>query len=43
MKYMLLIHHGSTPVPGNEAWDALPDSEKGAIFAASRRSERRRE
>ena len=34
MKYMLLIHHGTTPVPGNEAWDALPDAEKGAIFAA---------
>ncbi len=34
MKYMLLIHHGSTPVPGNEAWDALPAEQKGAIFAA---------
>ena len=34
MKYMLLIHHGSTPVPGTDAWDALPDAEKGAIFAA---------
>ena len=34
MKYMLLIHHGSTPVPGTEAWDALPAAEKGAIFAA---------
>ena len=34
MKYMLLIHHGSTPVPGNEAWDALSNEEKGAIYAA---------
>ena len=34
MKYMLLIHHGATPVPGTEAWEALPDAEKGAIFAA---------
>ena len=34
MKYMLLIHHGSTPVPGTEEWDALPAAEQGAIFAA---------
>ena len=34
MKYLLLIHHGSTPVPGNEAWDALSNDEKGAIYAA---------
>lgn len=34
MKYMLLIHHGSTPVPGTEDWDALPAAEKSAIFAA---------
>jgi hypothetical protein len=33
MKYMLLIHHGSTPVPGTDAWEALSDEEKGAIFA----------
>ena len=30
MKYMLLIHHGSTPVPGTEEWDALPAAEQGA-------------
>jgi hypothetical protein len=34
MKYMLLIHQGSTPVPPSAAWDALPDAEKGAIYAA---------
>ncbi len=33
MKYMLLIHHGSTPVPGTEAWEALPAAEQAAIFA----------
>jgi hypothetical protein len=34
MKYMLLIHHGSTPVPGTEAWESLPAAEQAAIFAA---------
>lgn len=34
MKYMLLIHHGATPVPDSDAWDALPAAEKGAIYAA---------
>jgi hypothetical protein len=34
MKYMLLIHQGSTPTPYDaEAWERLPDSEKQAIFA----------
>ena len=34
MKYMLLIHHGTTPVPGSDAWDVLADDEKAAIYAA---------
>ena len=34
MKYMLLIHQGSTPLPGTEAWDALSEEEKGAVFGA---------
>ena len=34
MKYMLLIHQGTTPVPGSDAWEALPDEEKGAVYAA---------
>jgi hypothetical protein len=33
MKYMLLIHQGTTPLPGSEAWDALPDEEKQAVYA----------
>jgi hypothetical protein len=33
MKYMLLIHQGSTPTPPSEAWDRLSDAEKGAIVA----------
>jgi hypothetical protein len=33
MKYMLLIHQGSTPLPGTEEWDSLSDEEKGAVYA----------
>ena len=34
MKYMLLIHQGSTPLPGTEAWDNLSQDEKNGVFAA---------
>ena len=34
MKYMLLIHQGTTPTPGSEAWESLSDDEKGAVYAA---------
>jgi hypothetical protein len=34
MKYMLLIHQGSTPLPGSDAWEALSDEQKGAVYAA---------
>jgi hypothetical protein len=34
MKYMLLIHQGSTPLPGTEAWDALSQEEQGKVYAA---------
>jgi hypothetical protein len=34
MKYMLLIHQGSTPLPGSEEWNALSEEQKGAVFAA---------
>jgi hypothetical protein len=34
MKFMLLIHQGTTPVPGAPAWDALSQEEKGAVYAA---------
>jgi hypothetical protein len=33
MKYMLLIHQGSTPLPGSDAWEALSDEEKGSVYA----------
>ncbi|MDT7708736.1 MAG: hypothetical protein QOG20_4343 [Pseudonocardiales bacterium] len=34
MKYMLLIHQGSTPLPGTPEWDALSEAEKGKVYAA---------
>jgi hypothetical protein len=34
MKYMLLIHQGSTPTPPSAEWDALSDEEKGEIVSA---------
>jgi hypothetical protein len=33
MKYMLLIHQGTTPTPGTDAWERLSDEEKQAVFA----------
>jgi hypothetical protein len=37
MKYMLLIHQGSTPTPNNpEAWGRLSQEEQGAVYAAYR-------
>jgi hypothetical protein len=31
---MLLIHQGSTPLPGTEAWDRLTQAEQHAVYAA---------
>jgi hypothetical protein len=33
MKYMLLIHQGTTPLPGTPQWDALSPEEQGAVYA----------
>jgi hypothetical protein len=34
MKYMLLIHQGTTPTPRDpEAWAALPEDEQQRVFA----------
>ena len=33
MKYMMLIHQGSTPLPGTDAWDALSEDEQKQIYA----------
>jgi hypothetical protein len=34
MKYMLLIHQGTTPLPGSDEWERLSDEEKGAVYGA---------
>jgi hypothetical protein len=34
MKYMLLIHQGTTPLPGTDAWNDLSPDEQGAVYAA---------
>ena len=34
MKYMLLIHQGTTPLPGTPEWDALSQEEQGAVYAS---------
>jgi hypothetical protein len=34
MKYMLLIHQGTTPLPGSPEWDGLADTDKHAVYAA---------
>jgi hypothetical protein len=34
MKYILLIHQGTTPVPGTDAWESLSPQEQGQVYAA---------
>jgi hypothetical protein len=34
VKYMLLIHQGTTPTPGDEVWNALSQEEQGKVYAA---------
>ena len=34
MKYMLLIHQGTTPTPGTDAWERLSEAEQGEVYAA---------
>ena len=33
MKYVMLIHQGTTPVPGSPEWDQLPEEEQAAVYA----------
>jgi hypothetical protein len=33
MKYLLLIHQGTTPTPPSEEWERLPEDEKAAVYA----------
>jgi hypothetical protein len=32
MKYVLLIHQGTTPLPGTPEWDQLPEDEQSAVY-----------
>jgi len=32
VKFMLLIHQGTTPLPGTPEWDNLSDEEKQAVY-----------
>jgi hypothetical protein len=32
MKYMLLIHQGSTPLPGTDEWESLSEDDQKAIY-----------
>jgi hypothetical protein len=34
MKYMLLIHQGSTPTPQTDEWERLSEGEQKAVYAA---------
>jgi hypothetical protein len=34
MKYMLLIHQGTTPLPGSPEWEGLSEAEQGSVYAA---------
>ena len=34
MKYMLLIHQGTTPTPGSPDWESLPEDQKASVYAA---------
>ncbi len=36
MKYMLLIHQGTTPTPRSEEWDSLSKEEQNEVYAAYR-------
>ena len=33
MKFVLLIYQGSTPLPGSDRWERLPEAEQKRIYA----------
>lgn len=33
MRYALLVYQGTTPLPGSDAWDALPVDEQHRVYA----------
>lgn len=34
MQYLMLIQQGSTPVPGTDAWNELPEDKQQEVYAA---------
>ena len=34
MKYMMLIHQGTTPLPGSDEWERLSEDERNSVYAA---------
>src|SRR5215510_2825103 len=35
MQFVLMIYQGTTPLPGTDAWKALPEQEQRRIYAES--------
>jgi len=33
MQFVMMIYHGTTPLPGTAAWKALPEQEKNRIYS----------
>ena len=33
MKFVMMVYQGSTPLPGSDRWQALPEAEQRAIYA----------
>lgn len=33
MKFVLLVYQGTTPLPGTDRWNALPEAEKKQVYA----------
>jgi hypothetical protein len=33
MKFVMLVYQGSTPLPGSDRWQAMPEAEQKAIYA----------
>jgi hypothetical protein len=33
MQFVLIIYHGTSPLPGSPGWNALPEAERKAIYA----------
>jgi hypothetical protein len=33
MQYLMLIYQGTTPLPGTDEWNSLPEAEQKAIYA----------